>query len=333
MSNYAHLSTPNPEFAEVWAKVQALYPPPGAIHVNSQRHAMDTIAVPKIMEFFEPKLPPHTAYRVTNNAVGVENGEIMVRCIQPVAQDEERGSFPLLVWIHGGGSLDIDDYYLRILSVELRLTVVNVGYRLAPEHPFPVGLNDSYAALKWSAVNASELSASLARGFLVGGASGGATFAAVLAHRARDDPFFATHNLTGQILQIPGVLHPHVHPEKYNAELLSLEQNKDAPILTWEHVEFFFACLQGEPSEPELSPLLLSHEGLPQTYIQVLDPLRDEVLLYERLLCEAGVKTRFDVYPGVPHAFHVSFSELSMTKKWEKDIREGIRWLLSTEQI
>ncbi|KAJ6522228.1 Alpha/Beta hydrolase protein [Mycena vulgaris] len=333
MSQYSHLSAPDPEFMEVWSKLPPS--PPGPIDLATQRHAIKNILVPQIMEGFRPQLPADTAYRVVNRTIPVDGGEIAIRCIQPTPQEGEDAEFPVLVWIHGGGwvlgDLDMDDFHLRILSVEFRLSIVNVDYRLAPEYPFPTGLNDSYAALKWAVDNAPEISGSLKKGLLLGGTSAGAHYTTVIAHRARDDPFFEAFPLTGQILQIPVLLHPAAYPEQFKAELLSVEQNKDAPILSKANLEFLFDCLKGEPSDPELSPLLASHESLPPAYIQVtgLDPLRDEGLLYERLLRESGVKTKLDVYPGVPHGFHISLPQLALSKKWAVDFRAGLRWLLA----
>lgn len=93
-----------------------------------------------------------------------------------------------------------------------------------------------------------------------------------------------------------------------------MEQNKDAPMLSKVNHEFFYGpspsysnptvshearvdCLKADPSKLEISPLLLSHENLPPAYIQIcgLDPLRDEALLYERLLREDGIKTKLDM--------------------------------------
>ncbi|KAJ7688074.1 alpha/beta hydrolase fold-domain-containing protein, partial [Mycena rosella] len=199
--------------------------------------------------------------------------------------------------------------------------------RLAPEHPFPTGLNDCYAALKWTAANAAELSGAPAKGFLIGGASAGAHYAAILGQRPRDDLFFTSTELTGQILQIPAVVHTAAYPERFKADLLSMEQSKDAPILNKADGEFFWS--ESAPSDPEASPLILLHEGLSPAYIQVagFDPLRNEGLLYERLLRESGVKTKLDVYPGVPHGFHGL--PLAASKKWEADFRAGLGWLLS----
>ncbi|KAK7045087.1 Alpha/Beta hydrolase protein [Favolaschia claudopus] len=340
MAEYSHLSTPDPEFAKVWEQVKGLYPAPGTITVAGQRHAMNTIVIPSAMDRLRPMLPSKSSYGVTDHTIAVDDGSIVLRCIQPAPKHGESGSFPLLVWFHGGGwisgNLDFDDFYLRILSVELRLSIVNVDYRLVPEHPFPTGLNNCYAALKWTATNAAALSASLSKGFLIAGGSGGAHYAAAIAHRARDDSFFETRKLTGHLLQIPSLLHPQANREKYKADLLSAEQNKDAPVMGKANLDFFFSCLQADPSDLEISPLLLPHENLPPLYIQVtgFDPLRDEGLFYEKLLrTEGGVKTKLDVYPGVPHAFHASFPQLEQSKKWEVDVREGIQWLLGGPRI
>jgi len=239
-------------------------------------------------------------------------------------------------------------FELRILSVELRLAIVNVDYRLAPEHRFPTGLNDCYAALKWTVENCARICGSLDKGFVVGGSSAGANLAAAVAHRSLKDPFFEQRKLTGHILQIPALVHPAAYPPDYTSELLSYEQNKNAPTLGKDLMDFYYECLKGPPADPDVSPLLADHTGLPPAYLQVcgLDPMRDEGLLYERLLRELGIPTKLDMrvtpfsvtkhwvnqfrYPGVPHGFKIMFPGIKAAKKWEVDLRGGLRWLFKS---
>ncbi|KAJ7117020.1 Alpha/Beta hydrolase protein [Mycena epipterygia] len=252
MSQYAHLSTPDPEFLELASKLPA-----------------------------------------------APQGPMTVANVYPTHSPGERNAgFPVLVWIHGGGwvagNLDMDDFNLRMVSVELRLSIVNVDYRLAPEHVFPTGLKDCYTALKWVR-------------FLVGGVSAGGNLSAALVHRARDELFFTGRRITGQILKIPALLHPAAY-RRSRAH-----------------------CLQADPADPDLSPLLSSYEDIPPSYIQIagLDPLRDEAFLYERLVGESGTKTRLDIYPGLPHGFYGSCPGLKASRRFQADFRRGIEWLLA----
>ncbi|GBE85766.1 AB hydrolase superfamily protein [Sparassis crispa] len=226
----------------------------------------------------------------------------------------------------------MNDFFLRKLSVEHRLSIVNVDYRLAPEHVYPIPWDDAYAATKWVVRNTSFLSASLAKGFIVAGTSAGANLAAAVACRARDDPFFAETPVTGQVLQVPPLLHPEdPAAEKYSSELLSMEQNKDGPVMTRDGVFAMTRMAKVPLSDSHFSVLLQpSHAGVPPVYMQVagMDPLRDEGLLYAKLLEQAGVATKVDVYPGVPHGFSNMFPQLTISVKANKDLNDGIRWLL-----
>lgn len=73
------------------------------------------------------------------------------------------------------------------------------------------------------------------------------------------------------------------------------------------------------------------HAGLPPVYLQVcgMDPVRDEALIYDKVLREEyGVKTKLDVYPGVPHVFWVFFKDMKVTAQFQEDIVLGVKWLL-----
>lgn len=94
--------------------------------------------------------------------------------------------------------------------------------------------------------------------------------------------------------------------------------------------------LQADPASPLMVPfhygkLDRGHEGVPPAYFQVcgLDPLRDEALIYERILREeAGVKTTLDLYKGLGHYFWTNWPGLEMSRVFVEDTVKGVRWLL-----
>nr|GAT50438.1 predicted protein [Mycena chlorophos] len=314
----------------------------GDLDLLGQRSAFNATVRDATRNAWASKLPGDDEYTVIDHQVAVEGSEILVRAVVPTPKNElER--FPLLFWTHGGGwfagDLDSNDYPLRMLSHELRLAVFNVDYRLAPEHRHPTQVNDSYAALKWAAANTDLLRADLKRGFIVAGESSGAHIAAVLVQRSRDDPFFKDYPITGQLLQIPPLLHPDAADrvsEKLRVRLRSYEENKNAATLTSESMRFYWSLLLAEnnphsASDPEVSPFLHPNlRGLPPAVIQIAeaDPLRDEAILYGELLAEAGGKARVIMYLGVPHGFSTFFPEHEQSVKLEFDVRQGLRWLL-----
>jgi len=124
-------------------------------------------------------------------------------------------------------------------------------------------------------------------------------------------------------------------PEKYRDVWFSHEQNADAPILDKDAIDAIGTHLQPDPKSPLYSPFNSKnpHKGLPPTYVSVcgLDPLRDDGLIYEEVLREHGVKTKLDVWPGVPHAHFAFLPFLSATKKALLDTFMGFGWLLGKD--
>ncbi|CAL1707385.1 unnamed protein product [Somion occarium] len=330
MAHWTEYSTPDAELAPLLAKL-----PPSILGLDDPVATREKLKhmLPAMQKATQHELPPDADYRVEDRKIPVEGGEITIRCLVPTSESGK--TFPVLVWFHGGGwsmgSIDMDDYSLRRICVTLQIVIVNVDYRLVPEHPFPTSLDDCYAGLKWTAENASLISGAVDKGFLVGGFSAGASAATIVAHRARDDAFFQGCPLTGQALQVPQVVHPDACPEQYKPLFRSIEQNKDAPILNREGLLKSNAFVGARPDDPNLFILLApSHANLPPTFIQVAgaDPLRDDGLVYEQVLRESGVQTKFEVYPGMPHGGRAMFPNTAIYKKWDKDQLEGLRWLL-----
>ncbi|GKT66778.1 lipase 2 [Colletotrichum tofieldiae] len=192
------------------------------------------------------------------------------------------------------------------------------------------------------AENASNLGADPSHGFIIGGGSAGGNIAAVLAHLARDNKL--SPPITGQYLCVPAImclLPPEAIPEQYRSEYLNhpfVTPSKD-PVVGPSGSDGG-AGLQSIVKPDMESPLFVpfhfggigqGHKGLPPAYFQVagLDLLRDEALIYERILREeVGVKTKLDIYPGLPHYFWTNFPRLEKSKQFVEDTVKGVRWLL-----
>ncbi|KZV73328.1 hypothetical protein PENSPDRAFT_683003 [Peniophora sp. CONT] len=277
-------------------------------------------------------LPDASTYSVHDHEVAVSGGAIIVRAIVPTAPSGT--GFPVLVYMHGGGWVNgnilADEKKLILLAVRHGMTVVTVDYRLAPENPFPVPVDDCLAAVKWVASHTEWLSVDLRKGFLVMGSSAGGHLAAVIARRARDDAQLRSSPITGQILQVPVTCHPDAYPDRYKDQLLSFDSIVDAPKLSNKTMRWAWDKFQCDPHHLDASPLLGSFEGLPPIFVQVagMDPLRDEGLLYEKLAQEAGIETKLCIYPGVPHSFETEYHSIQMAKQFNSDLNEGVQWLL-----
>ncbi|KAH9941749.1 Alpha/Beta hydrolase protein [Epithele typhae] len=332
---YNYLAAPDAELAPMLESLSGPKLPHGFIKsdINAYRAMIQDFG--KSVSKSESPTPPDSLV-VAGHSVTVEEGSILVRTYRPM--DPLDAKLPLVVWTHGGGlvfgNLDSSDGVCRVLAHDLKLSVVNVEYRLAPEFPHPIPLDDSYTALKWAVKNSDALAADLSKGVIVGGTSAGAYLAAAMAQRALADPFFAAHGtkVSGQVLQIPMLCHPDALPE--SANLTSYEQNAEAPMLSTNTMREIYGgwTVPGNPSDPELSPLLRpSLEGLAPVYMQVtgLDPLRDTGLVYAERLREANVPLKLDLYPGAPHGFHVAFSQTKLAQRWARERMEGVRWLLA----
>ena len=159
--------------------------------------------------------------------------------------------------------------------------------------------------------------------------------------------------LTGVYLSIPLVLIDEAVDGNLREQLRSREENSNAPILGMGAIKMLLGQSRGissfslctytsvghyepDPKSPLMSPYIwpTGHKGLPPTYIQIAgrDPLRDEGLLYDRVLREQGVETRVDLYPGLPHAFWSWFPNANFSKKQLQDTLNGFEWLLAEDE-
>jgi acetyl esterase len=241
---------------------------------------------------------PEPVGSVRDRTIAGAAGPIGARVYQP----EGYGPHGVLVYFHGGGyaicSIDTHDALCRQLCNRGRCVVVSVDYRLAPEHPFPAGVEDAIAAMQWVQDNAAEVNGDRAR-VAVGGDSAGANFAAVAALVNRDDT--RRPRLRGQLLLYPGTDRRGGYP--------SLDANGEGYLLSSAMRKWFgemYVPAGADPSDWRLSPMCAaSVDGVAPALVVTaeFDPLRDEGDAYATRMQAAGVDVTHHRVPGVIHGF------------------------------
>ncbi|MEZ0115564.1 acetyl esterase [Catenulispora sp. EB89] len=232
--------------------------------------------------------------------------EIPVRIYRPVADQDT--VTPVVVFFHGGGfsicNIAIYDNFCRDIARSVGATVVSVEYRLAPETPYPGGLDDAYAATAWVAEHAAELRVDPAR-LAVAGDSGGGNFAAVVSLMARDRAVLG-HQSPKIAVQL--LVYPSVDLAGADSGYPSREENATGFFLTAQHMAWFHEqYVQGsDVTDPYMSPIKApDHSGLPHAVVVTAehDPLRDEGDAYAGKLAAAGVAVDHFPVEGMFHGF------------------------------
>ncbi|HUV09560.1 MAG TPA: alpha/beta hydrolase [Acidimicrobiia bacterium] len=207
----------------------------------------------------------------------------------------------VVVYFHGGGfcigSIGIMDNVARELAHAANATVVSVGYRLAPEDPYPAGLDDCEAITRWALAEASGLGAAPER-VAVAGESAGGTLAAAVSLRLRGS---GEVPLAGQVLIYPGTDGDSwEHPSR---------SEHDGIVLTRSSMDTYWRNYSGgrDLSRDQFAAPLqaASLADLPPALVVLggCDLLRDEGRAYARRLADAGVPVDEVCYPGQPHGF------------------------------
>jgi acetyl esterase len=263
--------------------------------------------------------PGPDVQKVENRKIPGSGGEIPVRIYAPSGKPNG-----ILVYFHGGGwvvgDLESHDYLCRALTNETGCAVVAIDYRLAPEHKFPAGPDDCYAATQWASKNAASLGSD-ADHIAVGGDSAGGNLAAAVALMARDR---GAPRIRHQMLIYPVT----------DAAMNTASQREftaDGFVLSKLDMEWFWGHYLKNPKDgenPYASPIRAKDlKNLPPAHIITAshDPLRDEGEAFGELLKKAGNKVKVKRYEGVVHGFVSLQAAIDQGKTATRELAEELK--------
>ena len=240
---------------------------------------------------------PPEVFGTEDRSIPGPGGAIPVRVYRPCDDDNQ----PVVIFFHGGGwimgNIETHDAYCRALTNATGMVVVSIDSRLAPEHKFPAGVEDAFAATRWIIENGSELGIDPRRIALAGDSAGGNLAAAVtLMNRDRlvPQPMF-------QVLIYPVT--------NYDFDTASYHENANGYHLTrrgmmWGWAHYLENAEDGH--SPYASPLRADDlQDLPPALVITaqFDPLRDEGEAYAEKLRAHGVPVTLRRYDGMIHGF------------------------------
>lgn len=263
--------------------------------------------------------PAPKGWRITD----IEIEGLRLRCYQPDAEPPE-GGWPTMLYLHGGGwdlgNLDTHDWFAHALAGRIRLAIVAVEYRLAPDHPYPAPLHDCQKA--WAALRNGSVDARFSRTqLMVAGDSAGGTLAAGLCralHRTgQPQPL-------GQLLVYP-VLTARQH-------LPSMQVHAEAPMMT---VAGLIQSLHGflpneaDRNDPCAMPLETDDfAGLAPVLVLSarIDPLCDHGIAYAAALTAHGVPAEVWIGEGMVHSSLRAFGVAEVERAWDRMARQLRQW-------
>jgi acetyl esterase/lipase len=256
--------------------------------------------------------------------------DVAARIYRP-AQPAQGTPVPGIVMIHGGGfvigSVEAEHAGAAVMAIDTGAVVVSVDYRLAPEHPYPAGLHDCYAALTYLHAEAGALGVDPLRVALVGASAGGGLSAATaLLARDRGGPA-----VSFQLLQIPE-LDDRLQTASMQAFVDSPMWSRPLAVQSW---QAYLGPLYGADDVPAYAAPARATDlsGLPPAYISTAenDPLRDEGITYAQRLLQAGVSVELHQFPGTFHGSAL-VTTAAVSRRAQRESALVLRKALGVEQ-
>lgn len=235
------------------------------------------------------------------------------------------GPFPTVAFFHGGGfvtgGIDTHDNLCRMLCNRAEAVVVSVDYRLAPEHPWPAALKDSYAGAQWAERHADDYGGNSDRLVVAGDSAGGnlaATVSLMAAERGMPD-------IDRQLLLYPATT--------YMDPMESRSQNGDGFFISARDLLWFATNYiedEIDAHHPWAFPMNARQDKLAETppaYVMTcgFDPLRDEGHAYATRLAEAGVDVEYSNHESMIHGFLNMEAIVDHTYDGIEEVAEQVR--------
>jgi acetyl esterase len=279
-----------------WLGQLSVAPPAGGLAAQRETLRANTARA-------RERLAPHLLRPSTEDRdIPGPAGRVPVRIFRP---DAAPGPRPLLVFLHGGawivGELDTHHGHASRLSAEAGAVVVLVGYRLAPEHPFPAAYDDSLAAVRWAAAAAADLGADPDLLVVAGDSAGGQLAASVaLTRRDASEPL-AAQLLIYPVIDVRGGYRGPAEAYPSRGELA------DGPGLSLAAMRAGVDAYLGRQAanDRRVSPIVADPAGVAPAVVHTarLDLLRSEGQAYARRLADAGVPVVTRDFPRLHHGY------------------------------